>query len=121
MNNITQYVGRDGIPVSVIWGYGGYCPVARITGKEISALESTYGVALSYPKHLPRQIENAMRSAGEKIETWRWDPLRGVTRKTDASGRITAYLYDDIGRLILSADENGRATASQSYKYQNAQ
>ena len=121
LNNITQYVGRDGIPVSVIWGYGGYCPVARITGKTTSALESTYGVVLSYPGFLPRQIENAMRSAGEKIETWRWDPLRGVTRKTDASGRITAYLYDDIGRLILSADENGRANASQSYKYQNVQ
>lgn len=121
LNNITQYVGRDGIPVSVLWGYGGYCPVARITGVTNSTLESTYGAKLSYPGFLPRQIENAMRSAGEKIETWRWDPLRGVNRKTDASGRITVYLYDHIGRLILSADENGHATASQSYKYHNAQ
>lgn len=121
LSNITQFIGRDGVPVSVIWGYGGLYPIARITGITNSSLETTYNIKMSYPSFLPWQIEEALRTAGEKIDSWRWDPLRGVTRRTDASGRTISFMYDSAGRLILSTDENGRAISSQSYKYHQAQ
>lgn len=119
LNNVTQFVGRDSIPVSVIWGYGGLYPIAKVTGRTNSQLMAIYGAKTLYPTFLPGAIEDSIRAAGEKIDSWRWDIYRGMTRHKDMSGRKASYVYDGSGRLILSTDEKGRALTSAYYNYQN--
>lgn len=119
LNNVTQFVGRDSIPVSVIWGYGGLYPIAKVTGRTNSQLMAIYGAKTLYPTFLPGAIEDSIRAAGEKIDSWRWDIYRGMTRHKDMSGRKASYVYDGSGRLILSTDEKGRALTSSYYNYQN--
>lgn len=54
---------------------------------------------------------------GAQLETQTYDALRGMTSRTDPSGRTIVYEYDALGRLQRVRDEQGRIITEQEYKY----
>jgi YD repeat-containing protein len=49
------------------------------------------------------------------VTTCSYDPMIGITSKTDAAGKTTYYEYDGLGRLVDIKDLNGNIVKTFSY------
>ncbi|MGK6352919.1 hypothetical protein [Parapedobacter sp. DT-150] len=54
---------------------------------------------------------------GTEMITYTYNPLVGMTSRTDASGRITLYEYDGFGRLWRAKDHFGNIMEEYRYNY----
>ncbi|MGD1842012.1 MAG: hypothetical protein ACFB0B_14120, partial [Thermonemataceae bacterium] len=54
-----------------------------------------------------------------EMTTYTYDPLIGVKSVTDPSHRTVHYLYDGLGRLIGTQDDNRHFTKTYNYLYKN--
>ncbi|WP_294284365.1 hypothetical protein [uncultured Chryseobacterium sp.] len=112
--NLLQYTGKDGIPVSIIWGYNKTQPIAKVEGMSYNQLTSSVSIAgivtASDNDAADPTQENALLSAlntfrkeqalsGKPVSTYTYDPLIGVTSITPPSGVRQSYSYDAAGRL----------------------
>ena len=57
---------------------------------------------------------------GSLMTTYTYAPLIGMTSQCDASGKITYYTYDGLGRLKLIKDQYGNILKRYDYEYQTA-
>jgi len=130
--NVAEFKGRDGIPVSVIWGYRGTVPVAKITGATYADAVSKLS-SISYANLQLLTSESTLRakldeirqgyssSPSVQVTTVTARPLIGTTSETDANGRTTYYEYDSFHRLKLIKDKDGNIIKTFDYKYQQPQ
>ncbi|WP_333577724.1 hypothetical protein [Sphingobacterium sp.] len=112
--NILQYTTKDGIPVSIVWGYNKTQPIAKIEG--IAYDQLTVGVSIAgiisasnddaadpTKEGLLLEALNSFRKesalSGKKITTYTYDPLIGVTSITPPSGVRQTFTYDTANRL----------------------
>lgn len=105
--NILQYTTKDGIPVSIVWGYYKTKPIAKIVGTPYSQVENLIGDIVTKSNEdandptkeaeLLVALDN-FRPAG-LITTYTYDPLIGVTTITQPSGIRELYIYDSANRL----------------------
>ncbi|MFC3160822.1 hypothetical protein ACFOEQ_22320 [Chryseobacterium arachidis] len=112
--NILQYTTKDGIPVSIVWGYNKTQPIAKIEG--ISYGDLTVGISIAgivsasnddatdpTKEGLLLDALNSFRKEsallGKKITTYTYDPLIGVTSITPPSGIRQTFVYDAANRL----------------------
>lgn len=127
--NLEEYTTRDGIPVSVVWGYNKTQPIAKIEGATYSQVspyisdmvtrsdadtDSTSEQALQNALDLFR---NKAELAGFQITTYVYDPLVGMKSMTPPSGIREIYQYDKAGRLDKITDENGNVLKKYKYNY----
>ncbi len=52
-----------------------------------------------------------------QMTTSTYDPTKGVTSKSDVTGRVSSYEYDNFRRLKLIKDDDGNILESYSYHY----
>ncbi|MDR6923740.1 hypothetical protein J2Y40_004634, partial [Chryseobacterium sp. 2987] len=130
--NILQYTTKDGVPVSVVWGYNKTLPIIKIEGVTYSQIEnmiSTYiadsdADALD-PTKEPllligyQRLRKDLSLAGKLITTYSYDPLIGVTSITPPSGILEKYVYDSANRLQKVEDVNGKIIKEYQYHYKN--
>ncbi|WP_340067296.1 hypothetical protein [Ascidiimonas aurantiaca] len=123
--NILEYTIDNAIKVSILWGYNGQYPVAKIenatyaeaTGPSVNLnmalLEdpSTSAALRSELAKLRTALPQAM------VTTYTYDPLIGMSSMTDASGLTTYYEYDDRNRLKAVKDLNAHLQAQYFYHY----
>ena len=57
---------------------------------------------------------------GAQMSTYTYTPLIGMTTHCDASGHLTYYTYDGLGRLHLIKDQYGNILKRYDYEYQAA-
>lgn len=96
---LLQSTDERGTKTAYVWGYGGLYPIAAVEGISHSQL----GLSSVYQGGLSAANESYLRSlSGVSATTWERDPLVGVTKCTDPSGRIYTYSYDDHNRLAES-------------------
>ncbi|PWG78233.1 RHS repeat domain-containing protein [Pararcticibacter amylolyticus] len=90
--NVTELMGKDGMPVSFIWDEQGQFPLARI---ENATIQDVYA-------HWPgiKQIRTELPQA--RITTFEYKPLHGVVSITDPNNITTRFDYDHYGRLTGS-------------------
>jgi len=123
--NILEYVGRDGVVQSILWGYDHTYPVAKITGASYSAVQTALGISDSALQSLSNsQLEtdlNNLRAAlpSAMITGYIYQPLVGVISTTDAKGYKKTFEYDNLNRLVVVRDKDGNVTQSNSYNYTN--
>ena len=55
---------------------------------------------------------------GSQMTTYTYEPLLGVTSKTDANNQIVFFEYDSIGRLSIIRDDNLNIVKHYEYNYQ---
>ena len=57
---------------------------------------------------------------GSLMTTYTYAPLIGMTSQCDASGKITYYTYDGLGRVKLIKDQYGNILKRYDYEYQTS-
>lgn len=123
--NIQEQSKTNDVNEVYIWGYNDLYPVAKILG-------ATYQTAISYvdpaiirnPQNDVQlkaeldKIRTGLKATNALVSTYTYKPLVGVTSETDPSGKIVYYEYDNLGRLQLVRDQNGKILKQYSYQYQ---
>lgn len=120
--NLQQYTLADGTPVSIIWGYNGQYPIAKVEGLAYSAIQAQAN-ALSTNNNLTESSFNALRtlvnSNNAMLSCYLYEPLVGVKMIIQPNGQKETYLYDEFGRLKVIKDHNGNVLKEFEYRYHN--
>ncbi|NIF05880.1 hypothetical protein F3J23_10550 [Chryseobacterium sp. Tr-659] len=128
--NLIQYTTKEGVPVSVIWGYNFSLPIAKIEGVQydniamyINDIISTSNYDAQNPSNeqaLLNAEDNLRKNvnlANYQITTYTHDPLIGVTSITPPSGVREYYKYDVTNRLEKIIDINNKILKEFRYRY----
>ncbi|RMZ58948.1 hypothetical protein D1632_15390 [Chryseobacterium nematophagum] len=132
--NLQQYTTKDGIPVSLIWGYDQTQPIAKIEGAMYNQVSGFItGIASASDTDAVQGTEtskNALITALDafrnlpalmttQITTYTYNPQIGVTSITPTSGVRENYIYDSANRLEKVVDVNGKVLKEYKYNYKN--
>ena len=134
--NLLQYTGKDGIPVTIVWGYNQTQPIAKVEGityDQLMAAASPIAIVVASDNDaadpskegLILEALNTFRKntqlADKKITTYTYDPLIGVTSITPPSGVRQIFTYDPANRLketkVRSKDTTGAYTDKKAAEY----
>ncbi|ASK30713.1 hypothetical protein CEY12_11560 [Chryseobacterium sp. T16E-39] len=138
---IQQYTTKEGVPVTVIWGYASSQPIAKIEGANFSDITPSLITSIVNASNddnipptgiTPDQAEQTLITAldtfrkdstlnGYQITTYTYDPLIGVTSITPPSGIREVYIYDTANRLkeIRQDSKTGNLVKEFKYNYKN--
>lgn len=115
--NLLQYRDGEGTVTSLVWGYDGAYPVARITGAayeeiDLGGLPASGAADADYIRFF-RGVRERLPQA--LVTSWTYLPQVGPTSRTDPSGRTETYEYDAKGRLTNVRDEDGNILENHVY------
>lgn len=129
--NLQQYTTKEGVPVSIIWGYNSTQPIAKIEGAtyaQVSSLISVIITASDTDGQLGTEaseqalitelnlFRNNTALSAYQTSTYTYDPLIGVKSITPPSGIREVYLYDIANRLKEIKQEMKNTNGSLEYK-----
>lgn len=128
--NLIQYTSKDGVPVSIIWGYNFTLPIVKIEGASYDNIapfvanivnRSNEDALNPIKEQLLLDAQDNLRKnsnfANYQIATYTYDPLIGVTSVTPPSGLIEYYKYDTTNRLEKIVDINNKVLKEFNYHY----
>jgi YD repeat-containing protein len=134
--NILQYTTKDGIPVTIVWGYNNTQPIAKVEGityDQLTSLASPTAIITASDNDAADPSKEGLlltalntfrknsQLTGMKITTYTYDPLIGVTSITPPSGIRQAFTYDPANRLretkVRSKDTTGAYTDKKAAEY----
>ncbi len=128
--NPLQYTGKDGVPVSYVWGYKQSYPVAKITGQEYAYIVTVLGQNdqnLAYLQNLDgatlvtelNKIRNILKVNNPlaQVFTYTYKPLVGMLTQTDPNGKTMTYEYDAFNRLSFIRDQDNNIVKKICYNY----
>jgi len=123
LGNILEYKGIDGIITSIVYGYGGKYPVAKISGKTYNEVISQSGVNQSILNNpvseaaLQTELSKIRGLANCFVSSYTYKPLVGISSETDTNGRSKYYEYDAFNRLYRILDNDKKVLKQMEYKY----
>ncbi|UOU98187.1 hypothetical protein MUU74_17050 [Chryseobacterium daecheongense] len=132
LGNLLQYTTKEGIPVSIVWGYQKTQPIAKVEGIAYADLEnlgliSTIVSASDSDASNPanegtlitalNNFRNNSALQNYQITTLTHNPLIGVTTMIPPSGIKETYQYDNANRLEKLMDEEGKIVKEFKYNY----
>ncbi|WP_426480384.1 hypothetical protein [Chryseobacterium sp. R2ACT005] len=125
--NLEEYTTKDGITVSVVWGYNKTQPIAKIEGASysqiapyISDLISKSDMTVVSEQDLQNSLDTFRNNANlsnYQITTYLFDSLNRMKTMTPPTGVRAVYQYDSAGRLEKVEDETGKALKKYQYNY----
>jgi hypothetical protein len=138
--NLLQYTSKDGIPVTILYGYERTLPIAKIEGVAYITLMNDLGISNSTSSYTTLDIcqksNSDLNGSSEQlliesldtfrknsvlsnysITTYTYDPLVGVTSITPPSGIREVYLYDTANRLKEIREDNATGKILKEFKY----
>jgi YD repeat-containing protein len=132
--NLVQTTGKNGIPVTTIWGYYQTQPIAVITGATYAQVSSLATVTAAVnasnadrdnpalEPQLVTALDNLRKDPALQnytVTATTYDPMVGVTSSVSANGIRTVNVYDDANRLIKTTDAAGKTLQEYKYNYKN--
>lgn len=138
--NLLQFTSKDGVPVTLIYGYNQTLPILKVQGITYVGLMNILGLGSNLTGYNNLDIcqkSNAdidvaseqlllnsldlVRSnaalSGYQITTYTYDPLIGVRSITPPSGIREVYLYDTANRLMEIREGNQTGKLLKEFKY----
>jgi hypothetical protein len=134
--NLQQYTTKDGIPVTIVWGYNNTQPIAKVEGityDQLTSLASPTAIITASDNDAADPSKEGLlltdlntfrknsQLTGMKITTYTYDPLIGVTSITPPSGIRQVFTYDPANRLketkVRSKDTTGAYTDKKAAEY----
>lgn len=127
-NNVTEIAGKDGTPISFIWGYRNRFPIARIENAAIAEVYTALAIsdadAWAESEEPTASDWNEINSLRDKlpkarVSTYKYKPLHGVVSVTDPNHVVTGFNYDSYSRLTdgYYLDEDSRKVMLQKFIY----
>lgn len=115
---LLHYIARGGKQYMVQWGYGRRYPVAVVEGLDYATFSNAVNLLLrnqiancttSNAKNLLAQMRSLVEAlpTPSLVTTQLYQPGVGVTSTTAPSGATTTFLYDSLGRLVKTGDNQG--------------
>lgn len=133
--NILEYLSKDNVYHSFIYGYNNTTVIAKINNASNTDIPSSLYSSIvsksdmddsSLDEDLLRAELNKLRNSvyapnlsNALITTYTYDPLIGVTSITDPKGYTTYYEYDAFNRLRAVKDADGNILSQNEYHYKN--
>lgn len=120
--NLMQYTLENGTPVSIVWGYNGQYPIAKIEGINYGVIQTLANnlINASNQGNLSESHFESLRNVNGAIVTgYIYKPLIGVTKIIHPNGQQEIYEYDAAGRLERIKDHEGKILKEVEYHYQN--
>ncbi len=111
--NLVQFLGRNGIANSYIYGLSNTLPIVKAVGVDYLTLKNAFesvGGNLS-------QLRNHASLSEALVSTYEYSPLKGLTKETDPRGRTIFYEYDDLSRLVLVRDHEQNILKKVCYNF----
>lgn len=120
--NILQFTTRNGVTTSLLWGYDGLYPVAKVVGATYDAAQQYISVSIlnspASSQVLRDEIDKVRRNLlSAMVTTYTYNPLVGITSETSHNGRTSYFEYDKAGRLSLVRDNENKVIKVINYKY----
>lgn len=122
--NLEEYTTKDGITVSVVWGYNKTQPIAKIEGASysqiaqyISDIISKSDMAVISEQDLQDALDafrNNTNLSNYQITTYLYDSLTRMKIMTPPTGIHAVYLYDSAGRLEKIEQKDGKLSKNTS-------
>lgn len=123
--NLIQYTLGDnpdyGSVVSIVWGYNGQYPIAKVEGLAYSEFTSKANalISLSNANNLtPTSFEPLRKMEGAVVTAYIYDPLVGLSMVIQPNGQFERYEYDQAGRLEKITDQDDKTLKKVEYHYQ---
>lgn len=119
--NIRQLTPKNGIVESYVWGYDSKLPILKAIGVPYSALTS-----INASPHLlstDNDISNfgqQVRSISEDVQTYTYEPLKGIQKATTPSSINVTFEYDNLSRLKRIKNHDLNLTDWYNYAYATA-
>lgn len=121
--NISEINDNNNEPVTYLWGYNYSEVIACIKGATYANILTKVGndtiknicSASTFTDNNITTIREALPDC--LITTWKYDPSIGMVEQMDTNGKRTYLSYDDLGRLNLIRDCNGKITNYMEYHY----
>lgn len=141
--NLLQYTLANGTPVSIIWGYNGQYPIAKVEGISYQEIQNHVGTIISKSNQdddnctgtnneckeaqlrkalndfRSLSIFNGPTAKNVLITSYTYDPLIGVTSITQPNRQLEYYRYDSSGRLEYIVDKDGKILKNLRYHYKD--
>ncbi len=120
--NLRYATTVDGRKFVFLWGYDKRYPVAAIEGLTWSQVQSTAGTTLinnlascttsnatTYLNSLRSAIvsPSSLASTPHLVSTYTYSPGVGILTETSPDGATKSYMYDALGRLYRTSDNQG--------------
>ncbi|MGJ1420961.1 hypothetical protein ACR79T_15170 [Sphingobacterium spiritivorum] len=127
--NVVSLQDNDGVVKSYIYSYQGQYPVFELIGVDYSTIISVLGgenFIKNFTSSIPSEAQiistsNQLRIhenlKNVEITNYVYDPLLGMTSKTDAKGQTEYYQYDGLQRLQHVLDQFQQLRQSYHYHY----
>lgn len=106
--NVSEITGKDGTPISFIWGYRKQFPVVKVENASIQEIIDAIGFSEIHDTSTPgSDVMSKINSLRTKlptarVTTYEYEPLQGVTAITDPNNITTKFEYDGYSRLTNS-------------------
>lgn len=125
--NIEQYTTKDGVPISIIWGYNQTKPIIKIEGIKYNDIQNNSLITAAKnianngsENDLLIALDNIRKSSdfnNYQVTTYTFSPAVGVTSITPPSGIRENYKYDTFNRLQTVEDMSGKVLKEYKYNY----
>jgi len=116
----------NNVKYNYLWGYNHRFPVAEVEGSDSATIAGMINQSvLDNPssdqalRNELNKIRTGLQGTKALVTTSTYDPLAGMTSKTDAAGRTTYFEYDAMGRLADIKDLNGNIIKTYRYHVVN--
>ncbi len=131
-DKLLEYHKQNDTYTTILWGYENTLPVAKVENAAYTQLESAVAnisaTFLSDLGNSTSQTDIDTKLAQLRTElgtdlpdamttTYTYDPLIGMTSRTDQAGIKSYYEYDSFGRLESVKDDNGDIVKAYDYHY----
>lgn len=123
--NILEQQKTDDTKEVYLWGYRGQYPVAKILKSDfatvIQVIDTAYinnpGITDAALLAELNKLRVDPRTKNALVSTYTYKPLIGMSSETDPTGKTTFYEYDDLNRLRLVKDKDGKVLKRLCYNY----
>lgn len=120
--NLTQSTDNNGVPTSYIWGYNGLYLVAKGQNVTYSRLSNNIGISSVLAGAVTASHATVTANCPNAlIDFYEYQPLVGLSKHTDFSGKVLTYSHNSSGKLKAITDENGKLHNEYLYSPDNKQ
>ena len=120
--NVTEYISKDGVIITLLWGYKYQKLIAEIRGVGYNTVVNALGISYYSLQDMGEtaliSFFNNFRSKRiGQVTSYTYYPSRGVSTVTTPSGITTFYEYDGFGRLLQIKDTDEKIIEQYDYHF----